>query len=297
MSSFLPRRVTGLALAATAVWLSAGCGPDGTPAAAPVPTPAPLSAASGPDTSPSALASPAGSGVATSQAAPRSAAIGSLGGKIIAVDPGHNGNDGAHPEIVNKLVNAVSEWKPCDTTGTETNAGYTESAYNFDVAMRLTAILRAAGATVVLTRTTNTGVGPCITERAAVGNRAHANVAISIHADGAPATGHGFHVIEPVDVHGPSTAVLAPSRVLAVDIRDAYTTGTGLPPANYIGSNGIDPRPDMGGLNLSTVPKVLLECGNMRNAGDAAKLSAPAFRQRIAAAIAAGLARFLTQTA
>jgi N-acetylmuramoyl-L-alanine amidase len=210
------------------------------------------------------------------------------------VDPGHNGNAGAHPEIINKLHDAVSKWKPCETTGTQTNAGYQEAAFTFDVATRLTAILRAAGATVVLTRTNNTGVGPCFDERAAIGNRAHANVAISIHADGAPASAHGFHVLVPVDVHGPSTAILVPSRRLGVDVRDAYRTGTGLPPANYIGTDGINPRSDMGGLNLSTVPKVMLECGNMRNAGDAAKLTGAAFRQRIAAAIAAGLARFLT---
>jgi N-acetylmuramoyl-L-alanine amidase len=49
----------------------------------------------------------------------------------------------------------------------------------------------------------------------------------------------------------------------------------------------------MGGLNLSTVPKVMLECGNMRNSADAAKLTSAAFRQRIAASIAAGLTAFL----
>ena len=47
----------------------------------------------------------------------------------------------------------------------------------------------AEGATVVLTRTSNTGVGPCVTERAAIGNRARADAAISIHADGGPPGG------------------------------------------------------------------------------------------------------------
>jgi N-acetylmuramoyl-L-alanine amidase len=37
----------------------------------------------------------------------------------------------------------------------------------------------------------------------------------------------------------------------------------------------------------------MLESGNMRNAGDAAKLTSAAFRQRIAAAIAVGLAKFI----
>lgn len=278
------RLLAGTCLAAAS--LLAGCGtanptPEVAPATSGVPIPAPAST--------SAAASPAASGPVAG-----SLAAGSLAGKVIAVDPGHNGDAGAHPEIVNKLVNAVSKWKPCETTGTETDAGYSEAAFNLDVAVRLAALLRAAGATVVLTRTDNNGVGPCFDQRAAIGNKAHADAAVSIHADGAPASGHGFHVLVPVDVHGPSTAILVPSGRLGVDLRDAYAAGTGLPPSTYIGTDGIDPRSDMGGLNLSTVPKVMLECGNMRNAGDAAKLSDPAFRQRIAVAIADGLARFLT---
>jgi N-acetylmuramoyl-L-alanine amidase len=289
------RRAALAILVTPALSVTAGCGAGARPAAAPVPTP--VSTASGvtsqaPSVIPSASPSDPVASPATKAAVP---ALTGLRGKIIAVDPGHNGNAGAHPEIINKLHDAVSKMKPCETTGTQTNAGYPEAAFTFDVATRLTAILRAAGATVVLTRTTNTGVGPCFDERAWIGNRAHANVAISIHADGAPTAGHGFHVLVPVDVHGPSTAIVVPSRRLGVDIRDAYRTGTGLPPATYIGSNGINPRSDMGGLNLSTVPKVMLECGNMRNAGDAAKLSSAAFRQKIAASIAAGLARFLSQ--
>ena len=48
-----------------------------------------------------------------------------------------------------------------------------------------------------MTRSDNSGWGPCINERAAIGNRADADAAISIHADGGPADGRGFHVIYP----------------------------------------------------------------------------------------------------
>src|SRR6266478_5592816 len=118
-----------------------------------------------------------------------------LHGKTIVVDPGHNGGNWSHPSEINRLVDAGGFQKACDTTGTSTNDGYSEASYNFDVATRLARILRAAGARVVLTRTNNTGWGPCINERAAIGNRAHADAAISIHADGGPAGGRGFHVI------------------------------------------------------------------------------------------------------
>src|SRR5262245_7442838 len=101
-----------------------------------------------------------------------------LSGAVIAVDPGHNGGNGSHPSEINRLVNAGGFTKACDTTGTSTNSGYAEAAYTFDVATRLAAVLRATGATVVLTRQNNTSVGPCVDERAAIGNRANADVAI-----------------------------------------------------------------------------------------------------------------------
>src|ERR1700730_14012922 len=89
-----------------------------------------------------------------------------LHGKTIVIDPGHNGANWAHPSEINRFVDAGGFRKACDTTGTSTNNGYPEAAYNFDVATRLARILRAAGARVVLTRTTDSGVGPCINERA-----------------------------------------------------------------------------------------------------------------------------------
>jgi N-acetylmuramoyl-L-alanine amidase len=216
-----------------------------------------------------------------------------LAGDVIVIDPGHNGGNAAHPEIVNRLVNVITEQKACDTTGAETDAGYPEYAFNFDVAIRLARLLRKDGAKVVLTRHSDTGVGPCVTERAAIGNRAHASAAISIHADGGPAGGSGFEVIEPGLVPGYTDKIIGPSRRLGLDIRNTYHAITGEPYSDYIGTAGLDVRTDLGGLNLSTVPKVFIECANMRNSGDAARITSAAFRQRIAVAIAAGFIAFL----
>jgi N-acetylmuramoyl-L-alanine amidase len=206
-----------------------------------------------------------------------------LHGKTIAIDPGHNGDNWAHPSAINRLVDAGGFMKACDTTGTATDSGYSEAAYNFDVATRVARILRAAGARVVMTRTSNDGVGPCINERAAIGNRAHADAAISIHADGGPVSGRGFDVIYRY----------AGSHQLAVDIRNAFRAGTGESVADYVGRDGLDVRTDLGGLNLSTVPKVLIETANMRNATDAARFESAVYRQREAEALARGLEAFL----
>lgn len=216
-----------------------------------------------------------------------------LRGVVIAVDPGHNGRNWAHPAEINRLVDAGTLRKACDTTGTSTASGYAEPAFTLDVALRLRRILRAWGATVVLTRTRNDGWGPCITERSAIGNRARAAAAISIHADGGPAAGRGFHVIYPPSIAGLTDDIAAGSRTLALDVRDAFRAGTGMPYSTYVGTDALSVRSDLGGLNLSNVPKVFVETGNMRNAADAALLSSPRWRQRAARALATGLARFV----
>lgn len=272
---------------AAALLAAAGCGAATRSPVAAVPQ-AHRSAAS-PQASASTSASPSSPAQVRLARSPRP-----LAGKVIAIDPGHNGGNWRDPQAINRLVNVITESKPCDTTGTQTDAGYTEHAFNFDVAMRLARLLRAEGAKVVLTRTSDTGVGPCVTQRAAIGNRAHADAAISIHADDGPPTGYGFDVIEPGLVPGYINAIVGPSARLARAIRGVYHRITGEPYATYIGHDALDVRTDLGGLNLSRVPKVFIECGNMRNATDAAKLSSPAFRHRIAVALAAAFTAFLT---
>ena len=216
-----------------------------------------------------------------------------LAGKTVVLDPGHNGANGSHPTEINRLVDAVTLRKPCDTAGAATAKGYAESAFTFDVSQRLRRLLEDAGARVVLTRPDDKGVGPCITERAAIGNRAKADAAVSIHADGGPAGGRGFHVIEPALIKGHTEPILAPSQRLASALRVNYLA-TGIPTSTYIGRDGIDVRSDLGGLNLSTVPKVFVECGNMNNPTDAALLASPDFRQRAAEALFKGLVADLT---
>ena len=218
---------------------------------------------------------------------------GILRGKVVAVDPGHNGGNFDAAAAIGKLIWNGRESETCDTTGTETDGGYTEAQFNWDVALFLTADLRAEGATVVLTRTSNTGVGPCVTERAAIGNEVHANAAISIHADGGPPGGRGFAILEPV-ADGPDDAIIGPSVTLGADLRAAFASGSGEPLSSYDGTGGIQPRDDLAGLNLSRVPKVFIECANMRNATDAALVTSPRWQATAARAIAAGLTAFLT---
>ena len=98
-----------------------------------------------------------------------------LAGRIIGIDPGHNGLNWTDPAFLDRQVWNGREWENCDTTGTQTAGGYTEARFNWNVATYLRADLIRQGARVVLTRTSNHGVGPCVNTRARILDRARAN--------------------------------------------------------------------------------------------------------------------------
>jgi N-acetylmuramoyl-L-alanine amidase len=229
---------------------------------------------------------------AAASASPSPAAL-PLAGRVVGIDPGHNGGNVSDPGYIDQQVWNGSEYENCDTAGTQAADGFTEASFNFDVATDLRADLVAAGATVVMTRDNNDGVGPCVTTRAQIINDAHAQVALDIHADGGPVSGRGFTVIEPVAV-GPNDAVIASSQQFGADVRAALLRSTPMPQSDYYGADGIVDRGDLAGLNLTTVPKVLVECGNMSNPTDAGLLETPSFQQQLASAFTAAIILFLT---
>jgi N-acetylmuramoyl-L-alanine amidase len=248
-------------------------------------------ASSGPPTSPTSAAPRQPPATPSPTPTPSVSAL-PLAGKIVGIDPGHNGGNFTDPDAIARQIWNGAEWEACDTTGTTTDGGYTEAQFNFNVAKYLRADLLRDGARVIMTRTSNTGVGPCVNRRAEIINAAHADVAVDIHADGAAASGRGFTILEPV-ADGPNDAVIAASQRFGGGVRQAMLAETAMPESNYEGSGGIMPRDDLAGLNLTAVPKVLIECGNMRNAVDARLLVTARFQQHVASALTAAIAAFL----
>ncbi|MFF9057995.1 N-acetylmuramoyl-L-alanine amidase [Streptomyces sp. NPDC014882] len=222
---------------------------------------------------------------------------GTLAGKVVVIDPGHNPANSAHTAEIGRQVDIGTHEKECDTTGTATDSGYSEAAFTLDVAHRLRVLLEQRGATVKLTQDADRPYGPCIDERARIGNSARADAVVSVHADGAGAGQRGFHVILPGAVHAGAAdtrAIVTPSRKLGELIAGDFADATGTAPSNYVGDGtGLVTREDLGGLNLSTVPKVFIECGNMRDTKDAALLTSGAWRQRAAQGISEGIVSFL----
>lgn len=227
----------------------------------------------------------------------RPAASGPLKGKVVVVDPGHNTGNGRHTAEINKLVNVGTHRKECDTTGTSTNNGYTEAQFTLDVSRRLRTLLEKQGATVKFTQDGDRPWGPCVDERARIGNNAQADAVVSVHADGSAVGNRGFHVILPASVKSgaaDTSRIVAPSRDLGERIAGKFLGATGSAPSNYVGDGtGLDVRKDLGGLNLSTVPKVFIECGNMRDPKDEALLTSGTWRQKAAQGISDGIVSFL----
>lgn len=215
-----------------------------------------------------------------------------LAGVVVALDPGHNGGNAAHAAEIAKLVWIGNGWKPCNQVGTSTVSGYPEHAFTFDVALRVKASLEALGATVHLTRTTDTGVGPCVDVRGRFGERVAADVEISIHGDGAAAASRGFFVMRPGVVPGYTDDIAVRSATLARSMRDGLLDAR-LPVANYYATNGLISRTNLGTLNWSDVPIVMIELGNMKNASDASRMTTRQGRTQYANGIVYGIRRYL----
>ena len=224
------------------------------------------------------------------------AAVLPLTGTTVVVDPGHQLGNHRFPEQINRPVPAGGFTKPCNTTGTATDGGYPEATFTWQVSRVVARRLRALGATVVMTRHSNRQDrwGPCVDARGRAGNAIGADLKLSIHADGSYAAGaRGFHVIAPPDRAPWTDDIFVPSARLAAAVR-AGLLDRRFAVANYVaGGDGLDVRSDLGTLNLSDVPTVMVELGNMRSAAEARVMTSSAGRARYARGLVAGVRAFL----
>lgn len=228
--------------------------------------------------------------VATSipTAPPVTAAPANIAGKIIFLDPGHNGSNDA--SISRQVPTGRGGTKNCQASGTTSNSGYPEHTFAWDTTLRIRQALTALGVRTAMSRGDDTGLGPCVDERAAMANALHPDGVVSIHADGGPSSGRGFHV----NYSAPplNAAQAGPSVQFAKVMRDQLRSA-GIPTANYIGSDGLNGRSDLAGLNLAQYPSILVELGNMKNPADSALMESAEGRQKYAEAVVRGIAGFL----
>jgi N-acetylmuramoyl-L-alanine amidase len=225
---------------------------------------------------------------ATVDAPHANAAPSNIAGMIVFLDPGHNGaNDGS---ISRQVPTGRGGTKDCQASGTSTEDGYPEHTFTWDTTLRVRAILNQMGVRTAMSRGNDNALGPCVDERASMANALRPNAIVSIHADGGPANGRGFHVLYSSPPLNNTQA--GPSVQFAKTMRDQLSA-SGIPPATYIGSGGLDARSDIAGLNLAQFPSILVECGNMKNPVDSSLMKTPDGQQKYAEAIARGVVAYL----
>ncbi len=216
------------------------------------------------------------------------AAPGSVAGMIVFLDPGHNGVNDA--SMARQVTNGRGGMKDCQTSGTNSDDGYPEHTFTWDTTLRVRQALHQLGVRTAMSRGNDDQVGPCVDERAAMANALAPNAVVSIHGDGGPATGRGFHILyssPPLNA-----AQAGPAVQFARMMRDQLSA-SGIPPATYIGSGGLNPRADIAGLNLAQYPSILVELGNMKNPVDSTLMESAEGRQKYADAVVKGIVAFL----
>ena len=221
-----------------------------------------------------------------------------LQGLVISLDPGHQlGN--SNPKYASKINHMRFNgyiMKQCNTTGTATNQGYPEATFTWKVANKLKSKLEALGASVVMTRSTNSWSdwGPCTWIRGAYGGEHDADFAVSIHGNGESARARGFFIMSPGKIKGYTDDIYKQSYTLAKSMMNGMVAA-GAEKANYI--DPIVVWKDQTTLNFSDVPTVLIELGNMRNRHDAKRMSSNAGQQRYASWLLGGIIRYVKSQA
>ncbi|MVO99689.1 N-acetylmuramoyl-L-alanine amidase [Paenibacillus lutrae] len=188
----------------------------------------------------------------------------------VVVDPGHGGSD---PGAIG--VN-----------------GLKEKTVNLDISLKLRDELRKKGIQVVMTRSDDRYLA--LADRVEFTNAQKADILVSVHANSNPSSSPGGSQVLYYDSAYPQASypaspemeALTPySKQLAQKVLNSVLKQTGLkdqglvPSAVYVVRKG-------------TIPSVLVETAFLSNSKEAAMLADSAFRQKMAKAIADGIAEF-----
>ncbi len=283
-------------VAAGAVILVAASGPQG---ATPAPSPPDMAVAV-----PATVAEPLGERLARHLATGAPSTILSrtvpLAVRRVVVDPGHGGVDG----------------------GTSLGHGLYEKDLTRDIATRLAGLLAARGTEAVLTRRGDEAVS--LRRRAEIANRARADLFVSIHVNWLPdRSARGVEVYYLGTTDDPFLSRLAASEnegsgytvadtrqllegILA-GVRQAESERLARSLSESLYSNLRRDNPDIVArgvmsapfvvLVATDMPAVLAEVACLSNDREAELLARPAYRQRIAAALADGIQRYVASAA
>jgi N-acetylmuramoyl-L-alanine amidase len=184
---------------------------------------------------------------------------GNLSGKRVMIDPGHGGKD-------------PGAWKG-------TRSRMPEKSIVLDIGNHVAENLKARGAQVICTRTGDTF--PSLEARANAADRYKVDLFVSIHADSAAnksASGTEVHIHT-----SPSGDSMAAARCMVAALQKANIECRGIQRNNFHV------------LREHSRPAMLIETGFLTNLTDARWLNDANYRNRLAAAIADGVASYLSR--
>ena len=192
-------------------------------------------------------------------------ATGALADKLIVIDAGHGGSSSG-------------------AVGRGGDGTHYEKGVTLGIAMKLRALLEAAGARVVMTRDRDIDVA--LYDRPRLANDIRADLFVSIHndsnahPDSASGTSTYYHMNDPS------------SRALATCVQQAVSAVTGLPSRGAL-SDGILYQNGLAVLRVSSMPAVLCEVAYINNSRDRRKLIDADFQQKVAAALCRGIRTYV----
>lgn len=178
----------------------------------------------------------------------------------VMIDPGHGGKDSG--------------------TWPRGSSAYPEKVLVLDIAKQAAQMLAARGARVIMTRSTD--VFPSLEQRSTLADRSGADLFVSIHVNSAPRNRAASGVEAHIYTQATSASIRAAQCIVAALSRAGIET------------RGIQ-RSNFHVLREHSRPAVLMECGFLTNSQDAALLNNGAYRAKLAAAIAEGIASYLAK--
>jgi N-acetylmuramoyl-L-alanine amidase len=224
------------------------------------------------------------------------------GQSLVMIDPGHGGYD----------------------PGTQSSDGAMEKDLALQIATRLKAALEARGIRAELTRSTDVFIS--LAERTRIANRANADLFVSIHLNSSPNTDtSGIEVyylnnttdratirlarMENGGADGAGTSNDSNLNYILTDLRQNYKAIEAASLARMIDAQTVTDLDAGLGLNVNALgakmgpfyvlvgahmPSVLVECGFMSNAAEAARLESPQYQEVLAGATAAAIAHYFS---
>ena len=207
-------------------------------------------------------------------------------GPVVVIDPGHDRRANAETEQIGPGSSTRKIKDGGGTSGVVTRIR--EADLVLDVSLRVRALLRRAGVTVVMTRTQTAGRSMGNIARARIANRAGAALFLRVHADGhADSSVRGTHTLVPAFRSAWTSDVYRESRRAAEVVQRELLRSLGFP------DRGIQERSDFTGFNWADVPVILVELGFMTNPAEDRALAQAAVRARAAFGLCRGAVAFL----